>query len=188
MAVLGRTRALRRTLLRAAPAALVSIGLLVGAGCGSSGDSGSDPRAEVEDLGRQTLTSGSSAACQRTMTPRFLEQNFGGQGQTNTLEQCQVDSELPGEPFARQVSFRSLRVEGQNAVATISVTGGEADGSVIRIELVRERGRWMLDYFADIQIDRPRYDAAGRRDAIALGVPQREADCAVRRLRRFYST
>src|SRR5215210_4930651 len=125
MASLARTP--RRQAPSAALATILSVGLLAGGvGCGSSGDSATDPRGEVEDVVRQTLTSGDAAVCERAMTPRFLEQNFGDQGDASTLEECQFDSALPGEPFARHVGFTSVQLEGQNAVATISVTGGEA--------------------------------------------------------------
>jgi hypothetical protein len=121
------------------------------------------------------------------MTARYLHQNFG-EGDANPLEECQFESDLPGEPFAREVDFRSTRVRGNKGVVTFSVSGGQADGSIVRIELVREGAGWKLDRFADVQIDRPRFDTASRRNAMAQGVTAREANCAVKRLHRFYDT
>jgi len=121
------------------------------------------------------------------VTNRYLEQNFG-EGRGPTLEQCRFESTLPGEPFARVVRFNSLQVNGDHAVADISVTGGQADGSRNRLDLARQAGQWKLDYFANVELDRARFDAASKRDMVAQGTTQNEAACAVRRLRRFFDT
>ena len=72
--------------------------------------------------------------------------------------------------------------------ATVAVTGGEADGSTLRLEVVRQGGQWKLDYLARVQIDRERFDAAQRRELTALATPRGEAECAVRRVRRIFPT
>jgi hypothetical protein len=157
------------------------------AGCGSSGDSAADARSSVESAVRRVLTGDGPALCQRGMTSRFLDQNYGGDGD-DPLEQCQFDAELPGDPFARAVDFTSTRVEGGHAVATVSVSGGQGDGSIVRIEVVRVGDEWKLDRYADIQIDRARFDAATRRNVVKQGATAGEARCIVQRLRRFYET
>jgi hypothetical protein len=167
---------------------MLCVGVLVGVtGCGSSGDSAAVAKGNVEAVVRRALTSGDPAVCQRAMTARYLHQNFS-QGDTNPLDECRFESDLPGEPFAREVDFRSTRVQANSGVVTVSVSGGQADGSIVRIGLVREGAGWKLDHLADIQIDRPRFDTAGRRNAMAQGVTASEANCAVKRLHRFYDT
>jgi hypothetical protein len=188
MKVASLSPVLRTTLLRSVLATTLGAGLLVGvAGCGSSGDSAATARGNVEAVVRQALTSGDPAVCRRTMTARYLDQNYR-QGDTPPLEDCQFESELPGEPFAREVDFKSTRVQGNRGVVTVSVRGGQADGSVVRIELARDGKDWKLDHLAAVQIDQSRFDAASRRNAIAQGVTAGEANCAVKRLHRFYDT
>jgi hypothetical protein len=46
----------------------------------------------------------------------------------------------------------------------------------------------MLDHLADVQLDRARFDAAGRRNDRLQGTTTREAQCAVDRLHRYYDT
>jgi hypothetical protein len=156
------------------------------AGCGSSDDFATDARDEVEQAVRQALTRDDPAFCVTGATPRFLNQVHPDAD--DPVEECRFGFALPGEPSAREVSFESVRVNGDRAVTTAAETGGVDDGSVIRLELVKDGGRWKFDRLADIEIDRARSDAAGRRDLLAFGVTAREARCAVRRVRRFYDT
>jgi hypothetical protein len=159
--------------------------LAVLTGCGSSHhDSTAD---QIRAVTTRALTRSDPATCASLVTDRFLQQNWG-EGETPAIEQCQFDSTLPGEPFARTLRFGSLQIHGGSAVARISVTGGEADGSRIQLQLVRQLGDWKLDRFADVQIDRPRFDAASRRDLVATGVSATDAACAVRRVRRIFDT
>ena len=165
---------------------LAGIGTML-SGCGSSDQPPPDGRASVESLIREVFTHKDPGFCKSAMTPRFLDQNYG-QNTDDPLQECRFEDVLPGEPGARQVSFRAVRVTGNRAVATAALTGGNSDGAVLRIELVKDADRWKLDHYADIQIDRPRFDAATRRELAALGSTPSEARCAVQRLRRFYDT
>ena len=152
-------------------------------GCGSSADA----RADIEDLVSQALTSKDPAACEHAMTSRYLSRYFG-QGDSDPAEECQFERALPGDAFARQFDFRSAQVDGNHGIVVVTASGGQADGSVLRIELVRQGDDWKLDHLAEVQIDRPRFDAASRRYALAQGATAPEANCAVKRLHRFYDT
>jgi hypothetical protein len=59
---------------------------------------------------------------------------------------------------------------------------------VIRIELIKDGSSWKFDRLADIEIDRARFNTASSKDLQAYGVTAEEADCAVRRVQRFYGT
>jgi hypothetical protein len=172
----------------AKPSALILIAALLAAvtGCGSSDDSGSDVRSDVEAAVRRALTQDDPAFCTTGATARFLNQLY--RDFDNPVEQCRFEAALPGEPSARRLSFQSVAVDGDHAVTTVAVTGGSNDGSVVRIGLVKDGSRWKFDRLADIRIDRARFDAASRRDLEAYGISSEEADCAVMRVRRFYDT
>jgi hypothetical protein len=174
--------------LMAKPAALLVIGALLAAlaACGSA-DSGAKARDQVEATVRHSLLHDDPAFCATGTTPRFLNQIYGDS--ENPLQQCKFEAVLPGEPTAREVRFESVRVEGGTAETTAAVTGGADDGSVLRIELVKDGGRWRFDRLADIEIDRARSDAASLRDLRDYyGVTEKEAACAVARVRRFFDT
>jgi hypothetical protein len=176
-----------RPALHSTLAAVALVALLAGmTGCGSSGDSAGDSRTQVENVVRRSLTQNDPAFCVTATTPRYLNQIYGDSD--DPLEQCRYEAVLPGEPSAREVSFESVRVDRDQAETTVALTGGSDDGSVLRIELVREGDRWRFDRLADIQIDRARSDAASRRDLEAYGITAQEADCAVKRVHRFFDT
>jgi hypothetical protein len=155
-------------------------------GCGSS-EQPPDPRTAVEDVVRKTLTENDPSWCEAAATSRFLEQSFGQSG-SDPLQQCRFDAVLPGDPSAREVEFESVRLEDRKAIATASLIGGSGDGSTVTIELIRAEDRWKFDHLADIQIDRARFDAAARTETQMLGINERDANCAVARLRRIYNT
>jgi hypothetical protein len=173
--------------------ALTVAGLLVvGAlatlvGCGSSSHTGSSARTEIEAVVRRGFTTRDPALCAMAATPRYLNQNYG-EHSDDPLADCRLDSVLPGLPGAQAVDFRSIRVSGDQAVVTVALAGGSGDGSVLRIELIRDAGRWKFNHTEDVQIDRARFDVASRKDLIAQGVRPEEAVCAVERVHRFYDT
>jgi hypothetical protein len=164
----------------------MSVALLAAlAGCGGSRET--TPSDPIRTAVTHALTSSDPDVCEQSFTDRFLHQNFR-EADTPPVEVCQFDDTLPGEPFARSVRFSSVDAHGEHAVAQIVITGGEADGSRIKLELNRYSGHWKLNRFAEIQIDRPRFDAAVRRDLVISGFRDDEADCAVHRLRRIFDT
>jgi hypothetical protein len=188
MAPVSGTHLVRRSSVDFGLAAVIGALLLVSAaGCGSSESNSVDTRGEVEDVVRHALTSGDPAVCQHAMTLRYLNQNFA-RGKGDPLGQCRYESRLPGEPFGREVGFKSRTVTGDHAVVIVTVRGGFEDGSTARFEVRREGAVWRLDHLAAIRIDRPRFDAAGRREGLAQGATTREASCAMQRLDRFYGT
>jgi len=179
---------MRASLSGRAIAAAVSVALIAGlTGCGGSQHESESADAQIRAVVNRALVNSEAATCANLFTVRFLQQNWG-EGETPAIEQCEFDSELPGEPFAQAVRFSSLEVHGGSAVAGISVTGGQADGSRIRLKLAQQEGRWKLDHFDDTQLDRARFDAAGRRDLVATGVSASDARCAGRRLDRIFET
>ena len=157
-------------------------------GCGSSSESTpADARSEIEATVRKGLTEKDPSWCKTSATLRLLEQ-LAGDSHGNPLQVCRVNAVLPGDTEAHRVEFRSVRVDANRAEVTVFLIGGDGDGSTLRSQLVHRRERWRIDYIADIQIDRERFDAATRRSFLNLGVGSKEADCAVDRLRRFYDT
>ena len=162
--------------------------LTASVGCGSSGSSTpASASDQIKAVVTRALTQSDPEFCETLATNRWLEQNFG-QGGGSTLEECKFESTLPGLPEARSVHFDALQIHGASAVARVSVSGGAADGSSMRLELVRQGHQWKFDYLSDIHIDRTRFDAAQRRDLVVQGTTGREAGCAVARVRRIFST
>jgi hypothetical protein len=177
--------------VRGSPLAQIPVVLVVGfvaslTGCGSSGDSASQVRDEVERSVRHTLTQNDPAFCVTGATPRFLNQIY--RDSDDPVQECRFGASLPGEPSAREVRFESVRVDADQAETTVALTGGTDDGSVLRIGLVKDGDRWKFDRLADIEIDRVRFDAASRRDLQVYGITAKEASCAVQRVHHFYDT
>ena len=174
-------------MIRPAVATLLLALIAASVGCGSSASSSDSASDQIKAMVTRALTQSDPEFCETLATNRWLEQNFG-QGEGSTLEECKFESTLPGLPEARSVHFDALQVHGASAVATVSISGGAADGSTMRLELVRQGGQWKFDYLSHMQIDRGRFDAAQRRDLVAQGTTGREAGCAVGRVRRIFTT
>ena len=132
----------------------------------------------------ETLTTNDPAQCDAALTRRFVEDSFGERG-SEALEVCREENADAKTTFADEVNITEVDVDGAEAQVTVEVTGGDSDGQVVTFDLVHDMGQWKLDRFAEVQIDRPRFERAYAATAVAEGMSDREARCLVGRLRRY---
>jgi hypothetical protein len=168
--------------------AVVLVGFVLLGGKDSSGGGEEAARAEIERMLSRTFTETDPAQCTEDATPEFLRQNFGGEGE-DPLEECRRESTDDKDTSADSVQIDSVTVDGAIARAVFTASGGGLDGSVVTVEMVHDFDRWKLDRMTDIEIDRPRFDAALREVTVNdEGITAREADCYVAALGRTYDT
>jgi hypothetical protein len=146
-----------------------------------------EARSTIEWLLTRTFTENDPAQCTQDMTPAFRRQSFGSEDGTD-LEACRRDNVSENDTFAHSITLDNVSVHGDTANAVVRVSGGNGDGSVVTLHLVRDVGNWKLDRMTAVQIDRARFDGALRANALREGYTPREADCQVATLRRTYDT
>jgi hypothetical protein len=141
----------------------------------------------IEDVVRRTFTQNDPKQCTRDMTPAFLRSSFGSE--KGTLDRCRRGNTSQSETSAKSITFERVVGRGSNATAVFSASSSNTlDGSVLTVSLVRQRGRWKLDSFDDIQIDRARFDRHLSDDLGARGYLPAETSCAIGKLDRTLSS
>jgi hypothetical protein len=122
------------------------------AGCGSDEGAGSADQEEITAAITSSATTSNPANCTEIETQRFVEQNQFEKGEA-AIAGCK----RPDGNRAESVEVSAIEVDGEAAAAEAAVSGGAFDGQTLQISLVREDGRWKLDYlegFADFDRDR----------------------------------
>jgi hypothetical protein len=121
------------------------------------------------------------------MTPAFLRFSFGSE--KGTLDRCRRSNTPQSEPSAKSIAVNSVISRGSNATAVFTASSSNTlDGSLLTVSLVRQGGRWKLDSFDDVQIDRPRFDQHLSNDLGARGYLPAETTCAIAKLDRTVSS
>jgi hypothetical protein len=144
-------------------------------------------QASIEDVVRRTFTQNDPKQCTRDMTPAFLRSSFGSE--KGTLDRCRRGNTSQSETSAKSITIQRVVGRGPNATAVFSASSSNTlDGSVLIVSLVHEGGRWKLDSFDDIQIDRARFDQHLRDDLGARGYLPAETSCAIGKLDRTLSS
>jgi hypothetical protein len=138
-------------------------------------------RSSIEDVVRRTWTENDPQQCTRDLTPAYLRSMFGSQ--KGTLDRCRRRNTPQSERSANSITIHSVVGRGSSATVVFSASSSNTlDGSVATVSLVRQGGRWKLDSFDDIQIDRARFDQHLRDDLGARGYLPTETSCAVAKL------
>jgi hypothetical protein len=184
-----RVRPIQRC--RGALGVLVAVTLSGALGCDtpvvgpSEGDPPEDQQSQVRDVVTDVLTTNDPEHCGTVLTSRLMEQSFGS---NSTVNECRYQNRSAKDTSAHEVSFEHIDVHGKSARATVAISGGYDDGSKVTLELIRDGDQWEVDYLADIEIDRNRFDQSVRTQAAAEGYTSREADCFVGRLGHLHTT
>jgi hypothetical protein len=126
--------------------ALLALGLaLVLAACGGGG---SDDEGEITDVITTSVKSTDPADCTKLETQRFVEQTEFSTGPAAVTE-CQQDaSDTSDDPDS--VDVADIKVDGDNATANVTFTGGSFGGSTLTVALVKDGDQWKLDKITDI--------------------------------------
>jgi hypothetical protein len=126
---------------------------------------------------RRTSTQNDPKQCTNDLTRAYLLHHFGpGKG---ALDRCRRTNTPQAERAADRITVEGLTATGSSAIATIRMTGGYSDGSVVTYRVVNENGRWKLDRLSDIQIDRAAYDRYVKNQLGAQGYLPSETTCAM---------
>jgi hypothetical protein len=122
------------------PLLLIASALLLVA-CGGGSDS--NPEAEIEDAIETSATSEDPANCAELETQNFLEQTTSESGKT-ALKSCEEEAE-DSDSGADSVEVTEVEVEGDQATAQATISGGNFDSQSLVIALVEEDDQWKLD-------------------------------------------
>jgi hypothetical protein len=126
---------------RLVPPAFVSliVSALALAACGSS-ESAED---KITGAIETAATSTDPAECETTQTVAFMEQSTGQEGE-EAVEKCEEQAkEDKNNP--ESVDVEDVKIEGEEATAATSFTGGKFDGQTLIVNLVQEEGDWKLN-------------------------------------------
>lgn len=127
-------------------ALMLALPALTFSACGGS----DSPEDQVTDAAEQVIAAQSpeeaEQVCREVVTPRFLQEVYGGDVQSCIDQPINDESEIddPGE-----VSVDSVAVDGEKADATIVTTGGQTDGNDGTWTFRKQDGDWKLDRLGD---------------------------------------
>jgi hypothetical protein len=154
--------------------------LLSVAACGASKD-----ETAIRDGLRKALTSKSPTACSSGYTRAFLDQGTYGSSTVAASFRKFCRSNIK-ELAAETVDVSDVRVDGDNAEADFSASGGQYAFKNATVTLRKSGGQWRLDRLKALDLKRPEYDSQQERLAIlqANGLSRKEAACYRRRIER----
>jgi ABC-type glycerol-3-phosphate transport system substrate-binding protein len=109
------------------------------AACGSSENDEDKIVSTIETA----ATSTDPAECETTQTVAFMEQTTGEEGE-EAVEKCEEQAK-EGKNNPESVNVEEVEIEGEEATATTSFTGGTFDGQTLIVNLVQEEGDWKLN-------------------------------------------
>jgi len=172
-----------RAVLRGLALAALTASVAACGGGGSTQPSASDDEAEVVAVVKRVASTTDPADCTRLATQRFLEQNEIGNGKA-AVESCQQDArDAAGN--ARSTTVSNVRIDGDTAQARAAFDGGDLDGQVVNLRVIKDRGRWRVDHVDSFaSFDRKRFlhgvEESVRRPPQSM--PAADAACIVGRL------
>jgi ABC-type glycerol-3-phosphate transport system substrate-binding protein len=109
------------------------------AACGSSENDEDKITGAIETA----ATSTDPAECETTQTVAFMEQSTGEEGE-EAVEKCEEQAR-EGKNNPESVDVEEVEIEGEEATATTSFTGGTFDGQTLIVNLVQEESEWKLN-------------------------------------------
>jgi ABC-type glycerol-3-phosphate transport system substrate-binding protein len=108
--------------------------------CGSS----ENDEGKITSAIETAATSTDPADCETTQTVAFMEQSTGEEGKKEAVEKCEEQAK-EGKNNPESVDVEEVEIEGEEATATTSFTGGTFDGQTLIVNLVEEEGDWKLN-------------------------------------------
>jgi hypothetical protein len=164
-------------------ALLCLLGAVPVAGCGGGGGGKTAAGGEakvVASVVEKSALSRVPADCERTQTQRFMEQTQLDKGAA-AIASCHKDATKPGQPTGADVT--NVAVDGTAATARVAFKGGDNDGQVVNVSLVKRAGAWKLDHLDSFaHFDRARFLKSAP-SALANGTSKEAASCLLGRLK-----
>lgn len=160
---------------------IIALALLLSlAACGAGKDEDA-----IRDGLEKALTSTSPSACSSGYTQAFLDQGTYGSSTVaaSFRKFCRANiSELA----AKEVDVSDVRVDGNNAEADFSASGGQYAFKNATVTLRKNGDEWRLDRLKALELSRPEYDEQQERLATKQegGLTETEAACYRRRIER----
>jgi hypothetical protein len=106
-------------------------------GSGSGGDEG-----EIKEVIETSATSTDPADCKKLNTQKFMEQTTQESGEA-AVKNC--EEEAKEEEGAKSTKVSVVKVNGSGATAEVALEGGNLDGQVLEVALVKDGDQWKLD-------------------------------------------
>jgi len=122
----------------------VAVLVLALAACGGGGDDEGD----IADVIQTSLKSTDPANCTKLATQQFVNQTDFSTGE-QAIKECQ-DAAADTSDNPDSVEVTQIEVDGDNAAANVSFTGGSFGGSTLAVALVKDGEGWKLDKITDI--------------------------------------
>jgi hypothetical protein len=112
------------------------------AACGSSDNNSQDDQ-DISAVITRAATSGDPAACTDSQTQRFTDQTSGDQGPgAAAVKSCEQNA---ADSVSDSAKTTNIEVDGDKATAEATFTGGAVDGQTLKLDLVKEDGKWKVD-------------------------------------------
>lgn len=126
-------------------AILAGLGLAACGGGGSSTDEGPTVEEEVKLAAVRAVENDDAPSfCRREVSKGYLREIYGGD-----VERCaESDGTVPEHPAQAKAGVAKVGPDG-HATVTVSLTGGDLDGTSGGVAMVKEGGVWKLDEYDD---------------------------------------
>jgi hypothetical protein len=127
-------------------AILAGFGLAACGGGGSSTDEGPTAEEEVKAAAVRAVENGDAASfCRQEASKGYIAAIYGGD-----LKKCAGSKGTVAEnPSTARAGTAKLKPDHRSATVTVSLTGGDFDGTSGAVEMVKEGGDWKVDEFDD---------------------------------------
>jgi hypothetical protein len=125
---------------------LTALGLAACGGSGSSTDDGPTAEEEVKVAAVRAVENDDAGSFCRTEAGRaYLKKIYDGD-----VKKCaESEGTVPKHPSKARAGTAKVRPDQRHATVTVSLTGGDLDGTAGAIEMVKEGGAWKVDEFDD---------------------------------------
>lgn len=166
--------------LRRYPVPLATLAAMsVAAGCGGSSSDLDEER--IREVIEAFATEPDPENCTLLTTRRFLDQVEGPDGAA-AIAACEARARQGADSFAGAAEVSGIEVSTRLATASVTFEGGINDGQRASVTLVKELEDWRLYSLDEVEIDRPRFEAAVRRGLIADHFTSGNVSCVLDRL------
>jgi hypothetical protein len=114
--------------------------------------------------------------CTELETERLVMQGEEGTYE-EALAECREEEADEDDALGPTLDVSEIEVDGDEAHATANAPDGRMSMFTFRLDLVRESGRWKIDYISGVEIDRPAFDALMAQRADDSRWTAAELDC-----------
>lgn len=135
-----------RSSLALLAAIFAALGLGACGGGGSSTDAGPSAEEEVKAAAvRAVENPDADSFCRREVSKGYLAEIYEG----DVAKCADSDGSVPTRPSTAKATGVKVRADQRHAIVTVSLTGGDLDGTSGGVAMVKEGGAWKVDEFDD---------------------------------------